>query len=444
MKCIKKYRNYVFLFCLFFFSLWFFGFYNQQYDSFWNYSFSYAITRGQIPYVDFNMVSTPFTAFFFSIFLLISNNYIFYLMGWSLVLTITFYFLFQLLGNRAWLILFLLLFPFLHTIIPTYNLFCFCLFVLLLYMEKFKKNDFMIGIVIGLSILTKHTVGFFFLLPSFIYLKHDIKKFGKRLFGCLLPCVLFLFYLLCTGSFYQFFDLCVLGLFDFSGNLRSLTIYFYLSLLLFVFVLYFAKKKDKSILSYYVLGTVAFTIPLFDSYHFSLFLVSCAIFFLLHCKDYYKLSYVSIPLCCVLCFLNFFLHDGTSSKTLEFLPNLRLYRTNSFYYQELAEINRIFQKYHKQGDSPIILSTMSSFVYTGNDLDLNYFLVFLKGNYGYNGSKKLIAEMNKEKDRVYIIQKEEFETIANRGDYLYEVSQYVIENFKFIEQDGNCLVYRGR
>ena len=78
-KFIKKYGYYIFLFGLFFFSLWFFGFYNHQYDSFWNYSFSYGVARGQIPYVDFNMVSTPFSALFFSLFLFISDNYIFHL-----------------------------------------------------------------------------------------------------------------------------------------------------------------------------------------------------------------------------------------------------------------------------------------------------------------------------------------------------------------------------
>lgn len=133
-----------------------------------------------------------------------------------------------------------------------------------------------------------------------------------------------------------------------------------------------------------------------------------------------------------------------NGKNLDFLPNLNLYRTNSFYYKELKELNRVFQKHYKQGDSPVILSTMSSFIYTGNGLDFNCFLVFLKGNYGYNGSKKLIAKMNEEEGKYYIIQKEEFETITNQGEYLYDVSQYVIKYFEFVEQDGNCLVYRGR
>ena len=181
MKYIKKYRNYIFLFLFFFLVLSVFSFYNHSYDSFWNYSFSYAIARGEVPYVDFNTVSTPFCAFFFSLFLIFSHHYLWYIFGWSLVLTFTFYLLFQVIQHRSFIVLFALLFPFLHTIIPTYNLFCFCLYILLLYLEKFHKNHYLIGFVLGISVLTKQTIGVFFLLASVIYYVKDFKILWKRI-----------------------------------------------------------------------------------------------------------------------------------------------------------------------------------------------------------------------------------------------------------------------
>ena len=45
-------------------------------DTFWNYGFSYNITRGLIPYVDFNMVIGPFYNLFISIFLKLFCNYL--------------------------------------------------------------------------------------------------------------------------------------------------------------------------------------------------------------------------------------------------------------------------------------------------------------------------------------------------------------------------------
>ena len=128
MKYIKKYRNYIFLFLFFFLVLSVFSFYNHSYDSFWNYSFSYAIARGEVPYVDFNTVSTPFCAFFISFFLIFSHHYLWYIFGWSLVLTFTFYLLFQVIQHRSFIVLFALLFPFLHTIIPTSFEFIFMIF----------------------------------------------------------------------------------------------------------------------------------------------------------------------------------------------------------------------------------------------------------------------------------------------------------------------------
>ena len=36
-------------------------------DAIWNYGFSYAIARGEVPYVDFNMVVPPFSPFVYLI-----------------------------------------------------------------------------------------------------------------------------------------------------------------------------------------------------------------------------------------------------------------------------------------------------------------------------------------------------------------------------------------
>ena len=301
---LKKYSKYVFLFCFFFLILSVFSFYNHSYDSFWNYSFSYAIARGEVPYLDFNMVSTPFCSFFFSLFLIFNHNYLCYLLGWALFLTFTFYLLFQLLGHRCWVLLFALLFPFLHTIIPTYNLFCFCIFVFLLYLEKEQKSDFVIGFVLGLGILTKHTIGIFFLLANIIYYRKRILKLFRRLIGCFIPCFIFLIYLIFTGSLSQFLDLCIFGLFDFSKNSSGLSIYLFLSIALLIFLIYVVWKKGKSLNAYYTIGTFSFVIPLFDMYHFLLFFCCCLVFFLLYVQLPIKLSYLFFILSIVLCAVN--------------------------------------------------------------------------------------------------------------------------------------------
>ena len=437
---LKKYSKYFFLFLFFFFLLLVFSFYNHSYDSFWNYSFSYAVARGEIPYVDFNMISTPFSSFFFAIFLIFNHNYLCYLLGWSLVLTFTFYLLYQLLGHRCWILLFCLLFPFLHTIIPTYNLFCFCIFVFLLYLEKAEKSDLIIGFVVGLSILTKHTLGIFFLLANIFYYRKNQVKLCMRLFGCFIPCFVFLVYLIFTESLFQFLDLCVFGLLDFSKNGSLLSIYLFLSLLLLLFLICYI-KKDRSLNAYYTLGTFAFTIPLFDMYHFLLFFCCCMTFFLLQVKVSVKVSHLFLILSIILCLVNFYVYQGFFSRRLSFLPNLKYFLVNPNQYQLLYDMNQVFFKYYDKDTIPIILSTKSAFIYTGNDIDVNYFLVFLKGNYGYHGSGKLIDKISRSDD-IYIINRKEMKEIGNDGDYLYEVCVYVTKHFHLLEQVGDYLVYR--
>lgn len=56
--------------------------------------------------------------------------------------------------------------------------------VILLYLEKkYPDKDYLIGFVIGCAVLSKHTVGAFFILPSIIYYFRDIKKLLRRAIG---------------------------------------------------------------------------------------------------------------------------------------------------------------------------------------------------------------------------------------------------------------------
>ena len=73
---IKKNIKYVVLFILFFLCLQFF-YVNFSADQMYNYGFSYAISMGQIPYRDFNMIIPPVGAFIYSVpFLLFGSNLI--------------------------------------------------------------------------------------------------------------------------------------------------------------------------------------------------------------------------------------------------------------------------------------------------------------------------------------------------------------------------------
>ena len=83
----------------------FFGFSNTYGDSVNNYMFSHAIVMGEIPYLDFNMVSTPLYAFIMSLGLFLWDNYLMFALEQSLLLTIAFYLLYEVYGKKSYIAL---------------------------------------------------------------------------------------------------------------------------------------------------------------------------------------------------------------------------------------------------------------------------------------------------------------------------------------------------
>lgn len=61
-KCIRYLFIFIFVFCIY----EFFGFLNTYGDSMNNYVFSHAIVQGEIPYLDFNILTTPLYTFVMS------------------------------------------------------------------------------------------------------------------------------------------------------------------------------------------------------------------------------------------------------------------------------------------------------------------------------------------------------------------------------------------
>ena len=120
------------------------------------------------------------------------------------------------------------------------------------FVSKYSWAHYAIGFMLGLCLLTKQTVGFCLLLPSLYYVKQK-KALLQRFLGFLVPVGIFVIYLLLTGSFYSFINLCVLGLFEFSGNHKLKPILGTLAILMIFATIYFIKKDPKDLINYYAL-----------------------------------------------------------------------------------------------------------------------------------------------------------------------------------------------
>ncbi len=407
------------------------------FDEIWNYGFAYDISLGLIPYLDFNMVITPlYPALVALFFLIFGHNMLVLYIANSLFLTIGIYFIFKLLGKKG-LLMFVFLFAPMPIIIPTYNIFAFVLLMIIFYLEKSKDKDFIIGIMLGLLILTKQSIGVAVLIPGIFYYYKDKKKMLKRALGCFLVLVIFAVYLLVTKSFMAFLDLCVFGLFDFAGSNGFFSICTLFTILIFCGTIYFIKKHPKDIYNYYALAFYVVAVPLFDYYHFYIALLVFLFLCLYYLPDRVNLSYTLITLFFVVIMpiLTFF--RVFYNKKIIFPNDLNNYQYHLLDYDTYMiskKVNTFLQK-HSQYDF-VFLDETGYYFKTLNDKKVGYLDLINKGNWGYNGNKKMLDALKKKKNDTLIFinpAKLKMETQTN-----LDLIHYVMKNGKKVD---NVLFY---
>ena len=407
---MKKRLYYLFLFVFFFLSLVLFYNINKG-DLYVNYGFSYALSKGEIPYLDFNMVITPFAPFLYSIFLFINKSIIVYFLEQAFLLTIMFSLLKKLLKEKAYLFLLIMLLPypisFCATIFPGYNFLLFFLFLILVYLEKSKKSDYLIGFILGLFICTKQTVGFILFLPNLYFLFKDYKKFFRRLVGLLIPVSFLLIYLLVTKSFTFFFDLCFLGLFNFAKKNNALN---YFDLCLFIlgisYLVYKTFKDRKNIINYYALAFSTIVLPIIDYYHIALFLLVVIFIFLdgINLKIKNIAKYASFFIVGMSFIWTVVEIAYLKEPVLANYKNFSLTLTSKSYDSDVKKLNN----YLKKKDEEIIYLLRGSenyFFKIMNDAKITYFDLPNNGNYGYNGIVKMLKKIEKKHNVYFILDK---------------------------------------
>ena len=87
---MKKYLKYITIFFFFLISLIFIFTVNRG-DTYVNYGFSYAISLGEVPYKDFNLVINPFSPFLYSIGLFINHSILIFYLEQALILIFIMY-----------------------------------------------------------------------------------------------------------------------------------------------------------------------------------------------------------------------------------------------------------------------------------------------------------------------------------------------------------------
>ncbi len=412
-------------------------------DEIWNYGFSYNILNGKIPYLDFNIVLTPLFSFIMTLPLMIFGNNILVFNIFNIFIILgCFLLLHSLIDDNMWLcaLIFFIPFPILY---PSYNLFLLLLFLYLIYLEKNEKSDYLIGFIVGCLILTKQSVGVFLLLPCLLYYLKNKKKFISRLIGCIIPCSIFLIYLLITKSFMSFLDLCLFGLFDFAGN-NSVTSKFYL----FVFILIclvtiiFIVKEPKNIYNYYALMFYSISMPLFDAYHVGfqilVFVLLCFINFnFLKRLPIYSFAIFLVVYACLFVSYSY----GNISSFKKMYPN----NINHFEYRYLGSkqvdfTNEVSNYIKKNKDYKYMFLDSNGYYFRIiNDESASYLDLINMGNWGYNGSDKLIDSIKKlPKNTRFFIDGVE---LVGQRQIDRRAIKYVIKHGKKVDKVGLYDIY---
>lgn len=410
-------------------------------DEIWNYGFANNMYRGLVPYLDFNMVIPPFYPWLMSLpFYLFGSSMLVFHITNSLILTACLFLLEKMYQDKMWIFFLFFFFP-VNSTFPNYNLFLFILLVLLCYTEKefvpkYSWSHYLVGFLLGIVILTKHTIGIVLLLPSLYYVKEK-KALLKRMIGCLVPVLIFTISLVISGSFSFFVNLCILGLFDFSYNSEFFTIYVFFFLIILFSTIYFIRKNPKDILNYYVLCFYSIVIPIVDLYHF---LYAFFAFLLLICSRIKKkyFNYPVLSIICVLAFAVIIARDN--SFDISYYPNdVNHFEMRFINYERLQFTKKMNRFLDENKDKKIIfLSSDSYYFKIINDEDIGYIDLINQGNLGYHGSWKLLSKIkDMDNDTLFLINPNE--TVHNQTDPM--VLEYVLEYGKKIKNIDFYEVY---
>ena len=447
MKKVLSGSKYLFLF-LFCFVLCCFTYSIITSDAIWNFGFSYAIARGEVPYVDFNMVVPPFSPFVYLIPFLFSHSYITYLLFHSILFVVLFYFLEKLFGNKVYLLLIFLLLPFpvgnVMISLPGYNFLLLLLFVIILYCEKNNKSDYFIGILLGLCIFTKQSVGVCLCLPSLYYLFKNRKRFFKRFLGIFTVCCFFLVYFLIAGNLLEFLNHCLFGLIDFSnknGGRIFTNNYFWLWLLLVLILFYFLVKKNHKLLTGYLLCFSIVSIPIFDHYHTYLFMF---VFLLLVISKISLNNKWLTPWCLTFSFFFYVFSLGIVTNFqipyISSFHNFEIMKINRSGKKEIQDFNNSLKKFDK--DDIIFLMGKAYFFKIMNEMDITYYDLLNYGNHGYHGTERILNQFKKEKGKIVILDRLEYQNIEETNQLNMDVINYVLENYQLIDKIGSYEFYQ--
>lgn len=435
-------------------------------DELWNYNFARNVANGLVPYKDFNMVPMPLLPLLCGFILKITVDQLFIMkliaaIASGLILFLIYKIFKMLKINSRLLIVFMALIGYLyHDILYIdYNwmslLFVLCIVYIELKQYKTNKKmltlnpkaDILIGILAGLTFMLKQTSGFLICIAavgsklidvkSKENLKLFFKSFAYRLIGVLIPILLMFIYLLCNNAIDDFISYTIKGASSFTNyisyvrllRLNLTGLFSILVPLLIIYELYniVIKNNKKHLYFLYIYGLAIFIIafPISDKIHFVIGSTLFIILLLIETYDilkkiYFKhiknkellrktsiviLEYIDIILIVAVLIYSFINYSTFLKKNHSQINHYKNVVINENLENEIGQINEFILKNDKK---VIILDAQAAAYMIPIDRYNKDYDMFNKGNFGYDGEKRLIQDISNSNNVEYLILKEEY------------------------------------
>lgn len=478
-------------------------------DEIWNYNTARAIAQNLIPYKDISMITTPLLPMITALFLkLIANEVIVSRVLASVLWGGVLFSIFKILKllikeeNTCLIIIALLGLLFRDCYCIDYNILSLMFSLIILYIElknidkphfENNKTDFLIGILAGLTVCTKQSIGAILAIIVvgykiiFVQNKKEfieyLKTAFKRIIGILIPMILVFIYLIATNSLQDFINYAVLGISTFSNKipyaklmnndkkeiqiLSRIMPFILLAMAVLTIVLQNKKKKenigniDNKILTMliYSLSTIIIMYPISDEIHFLIagtitFIGLAYILYLLGIAIYNKINlqskkkiYKITSLLISIILIAFIAVRGIENiteyikqeknETIEHYKNIQI----SEYLQErINEIDNFILEQEKENKKVYILDAEAAiYMIPINNYNKDYDM-FLKGNIGKDGQEGQIQKIKqKETNEIILIRKR---NLQSNWQTPTDVVNYVRENLEFMGEVSIYEVYR--
>ena len=478
-------------------------------DEIWNYNTARAIAQNLIPYKDISMITTPLLPMITALFLkLIANEVIVSRVLASVLWGGVLFSIFKILKllikeeNTCLIITALLGLLFRDCYCIDYNILSLMFSLIILYIElknidkphfENNKTDFLIGILAGLTVCTKQSIGAILAIIVvgykiiFVQNKKEfieyLKIAFKRIIGILIPIILVLIYLIVTNSLQDFINYAVLGISTFSNKIPYVQLmnndkkeiqilsrimpFILLAMAVLTIVLQNKKKKenigniDNKILTIliYSLSTIIIMYPISDEIHFLIagtitFIGLAYILYLLGIAIYNKINlqskkkiYKITSLLISIILIAFIAVRGIENiteyikqeknETIEHYKNIQI----SEYLQErINEIDNFILEQEKENKKVYILDAEAAiYMIPINNYNKDYDM-FLKGNIGKDGQEGQIQKIKqKETNGIILIRKR---NLKSNWQTPTEVVNYVRENLEFMGEVSIYEVYK--